>query len=80
MAQLLVTLFFTGLLVFAARAIVHELTRPLVNRPACWDDAVYDALCDGRAAPRPTPAMARRSSPRPVQGRSVPRLTLAAAA
>ncbi len=80
MAQLLVTLLFTGLLVLAARVIFHELTRPLVNRPACWDDAVYDALCDGRAAPLVSPVMARRSSPRPVQRQSVPSLTLAAAA
>lgn len=82
MAQLLITLLFTGLLALTARAILHDLTRPLVNRPACWDDAVYDALCDGLGAPervatpRPTSVMARRSSLRPTQGHVLPRPSL----
>jgi hypothetical protein len=57
MAQLLVTLFFTAVMIFAARLMLRELARPLVNGPACWDDALYDALCDGRGG------LARRSAP-----------------
>lgn len=67
MAQLLITLLFTGVMVFAARLLVRELARPLVNSPACWDDALYDALCDGRGNGLPRPAPARTISPAPTR-------------
>jgi hypothetical protein len=63
MAQLLITLLFTGVMIFAARLLVRELARPLVNSPACWDDVLYDALCDGRGNGLPRPAPARTLNP-----------------
>lgn len=77
MAQLLMTLLFTGVMIFAAQLLVRELARPLVNSPACWDDALYDALCDGRGTGLRRPA--RTISPAPVRLPQMPQQAAALA-
>jgi hypothetical protein len=78
MAQLLVTLMFTAILIGAARLLVRELVRPLTLYPSCADDMLYDALCavETRQTSVATPAIAPARS-RPAATRqsahSVPR-------
>lgn len=48
--QIIVTLAFLALLVAAARSIAWDLARPLVNYPACAEDARYDAMMSARGS------------------------------
>jgi hypothetical protein len=44
MAQLFITLLFAVIMIGAARLIVVELSRPLVNQPNGFDDWLVDQL------------------------------------
>jgi hypothetical protein len=78
MVQFLIALAFCAILIGAARSIAYDLMRPRTLYPACWDDALLDALCDGRVAPnrlaavRARPAMVRPVSRRPAPSRPAP--------
>ncbi len=66
MAQILVTLLFSAVLFAAARLMLRELKRPLVKGPACWDDMLFDSLCDGDHGQRRMVTV-RRAARRPLR-------------